>query len=270
MPGEDAWPYVSFLFHHGLVSQEAYEAAFLECKFGDYMTDCNANFSGKTDACWDAIYALIGEMPDPIDIYDIDAEVCVQSGIDGALNRLQYTSKWSSLSRFVMNKLKKSAALNGMPAVRYEQNNRVDPCLSNYIPLYLNRADVQKAIHVDKTTWKEMGNINYGSMDDDMVVLYQEFFNNPRSSSWRILLFSGDFDLAIPFESTQRWIHCLGRPVVKPWHSWMVGSQVGGNVIEYDRISYLTVKGSGHMVPYYTPDKGYTFFQKWIDKEPFY
>jgi len=107
-------------------------------------------------------------------------------------------------------------------------------------------------------------------MNDNMIPVYEEILNNPRTSSWRILVYSGDFDLVVPFQSTQRWIRCLGRPVVKPWHSWMIGKQVGGNVIEYDRISFLTIKGSGHMVPYYTPDKGYAFFQLWIDKQPFY
>jgi len=272
MPCEDSWPYMSFLFHHGLISQGTYEVAFKECNYNSYVPDCKASFTNKTDACWNAIFDAMGEIPDPIDLYDIDAEVCVENGYQDAVDRLEHTAKWSTISRFVANKLKKKAQLETVlpETIRYEQNNRVDPCLTNYIPSYLNRADVQKAIHVDKTTWKSMGPIQYGTTEDSMLPIYEEVFNNPRAASWRILIYSGDFDVTVPFEATQRWVRCLGRPVTKPWHSWMVGKQVGGNIIEYDRISFLTVKGAGHMVPYYTPDKGFTFFQKWIDKEAFY
>jgi len=270
MPGEDAWPYMGFLFHHALISQGSYEKAFEECQYGAYMPDCSANYSVKTEACRNAIAAAIKELPGSIDVYDIDAEVCVKNGYEGAINRLKHTAQWSGISRLAMDNLMAQAELKGTPSVRYEQNNRVDPCLEDYIPLYLNRDEVQKAIHADKTVWKSFGDIHYGTMNDNMIPVYEEILNNPRTTSWRILVYSGDFDLVVPFESTQRWIRCLGRPVTKPWHSWMIGKQVGGNVIEYDRISFLTIKGTGHMVPYYTPDKGFAFFQKWIDKEPFY
>jgi len=269
-PGENAWPYMSFLFNHALISQGSYETAFRECNFASYMPDCSANYSNKTEACWDAIINAIMEIPEPIDYYDIDAEVCEKDGVEGAINRLMYTAQWSGLTRLAIKKLKTKGKLMEKSSVGYEQNNRVDPCLENYMALYLNRDEVQKAIHADKTNWKSLTNLGYGSMVDDMVSIYQEIIDNPRTSSWRILIYSGDFDVVVPFLSTQRWIRCLGRPVVKPWHSWMIGKQVAGNVIEYDRISFLTIKGAGHMIPYYTPDKGYTFFQRWIDKEPFY
>ena len=266
LPGQDAWAYMGFFFHHGLISQESYELAFKECDFATSMMDCSGNYSSKSDECWNAIFTAIAELPDPLDYYNIDAEVCESDG----LSRLQYTAQWSGITRFAMNKMMKAPKARIPQPVTYEQNNKVDPCLENYIPLYLNRDEVQKAIHADKMKWKQSGGIHYGTIDDNMIPIYHEIFNNPRTSSWRILVYSGDFDVVVPFLSTQRWVRCLGRPVTKPWHSWMIGKQVGGNIIEYDRISFLTIKGSGHTVPYYTPDKGLAFFQLWIDKQDFY
>lgn len=270
MPGADAWPYMGFLYHHGLVSQAAYESAFVSCKFAAYMTDCSANFSAKSPACRAALAAAIKEIPATLDVYNVDADVCLTPAFTTtATAAFQHTAQWSGLSRHL------AAARAAVPRaaaepVRYEQDHRVDPCLASYMPAYLNRADVQRALHVEPTVWKEFGGIHYGTMDDDMVPVYRELLNHPRTGAWRILIFSGDFDLCVPFEATQRWVRCLGRPVVRPWHAWTLASgQVGGNIVEYDRIAFLTVKGSGHMVPYYTPDKGFAFFQRWIDNQPF-
>ena len=276
MPGEDAWPYMGFLFHHGLVSHAAYEAAFVACKFAAYLADCSANFSAKSPACRAALTAAIKEIPATLDVYNVDADVCLQHD-NGVSNTLQHTAQWNGLSRHLLQLRQQLSAIpsdatatTGTGEVQYEQDHRVDPCLASYMPKYLNRADVQRALHVEPTVWKEFGGIHYGTMDDDMVPVYQEILNHPRARAWRILIFSGDFDLCVPFEATQRWVRCLGRPVARPWHAWTLASgQVGGNIIEYDRIAFLTIKGSGHMVPYYTPEKGFAFFQRWIDNQQF-
>ena len=188
-----------------------------------------------------ALTAALKQVPtDLIDIYDVDADICTDPGFK---------------ARVISN------------TFGYEQQNYVDPCLELYMPPYLNRADVQKALHVEPTKWQEYGTIHYGTMNDNMIPVWQEILNNPRSKSWRILIFSGDFDSVVPFLSTQRWIHCLGLSVKKSWYPWMIGDQLGGNIIEYDRMSFLTVKGSGHDVSYYTPAKGYEFFKQWMENE---
>jgi len=269
MPRDDAWGYLDFFFGHGLISHATYVDVFQKCDLYKYMSDCSTNYSQKTDECRMAITAALKEVPGSIDPYDVDAEVCLEDGYEGAALNLRYTSQWSGFSSF-MQKSMRAEAKRHYPvrqSLRYEPQNYVDPCLKNYMPLYLNRADVQKALHVEPTVWKEFGNIHYGTMNDNMVPVWEEILNNARSKSWRKLVFSGDFDVVVAFEATQRWIHCLGRPVKKEWHPWMIDKQVGGNIIDYDGISFLTVKGSGHMVSYYTPDKGFEFFRQWIEKE---
>jgi len=77
------------------------------------------------------------------------------------------------------------------------------------------------------------------------------------NTKYKMLVYSGDQDTVINFISTETWILELKRKVVKPWKAWYyartadadnAGQQVGGWGIEYDRISYKTVKGAGHMV----------------------
>lgn len=141
--------------------------------------------------------------------------------------------------------------------------------MTYYIPKYLNKAEVQEAIHAKATKWSDLGNLIYGTLKDDMTPYYKEFFENERSADWRILVFSGDFDAIVPFTGTQRWIECLGRPVKNDWHSWRVNSQVAGNAIEYDKLTFITVKGAGHMVSYYSPERGLDLFRRFVDKEAF-
>ena len=265
----DSWGYIDFFFGHGLISHETYVDVYQKCDYLNYLTDCSASFLNKTDECQMAIAAALKELPSPIDPYNVDADVCLQNGYDGAAEELLYTSKWNGLSAFVHDSLVAEASKGSRRSpVSYEQQNIVDPCLKSYMPLYLNRPDVQKALHVEPTDWKKASDkIHYATMNDSMIPVWKEILNNPRTNSWKILIFSGDFDAVVPFQSTQRWIRCLDLPVKNKWHSWMIGGQVGGNVIDYDRMSFLTIKGSGHMVSYYTPDKGFEFFKQWIEKK---
>jgi len=272
--GQYSWAFMEFFFAHGLISHTSYVDAFKKCNYAEYMTKCNISYTPSQE-CVDSVTKALKEIHHNIDIYNVDAEVCVQNGLSDAADMMKYTSEWSEFSRFMHDSLMAEAEHKSIPkmteghALRYEQQNHVDPCLSKYLSPYFNRADVQKALHVEPTKWNVTGNIKYEGKVKDMVPIWHDILNNPRTKSWRILVYSGDFDVVIPFMSTQRWIHCLGLPVKKDWHPWTIGDQMGGNIIEYDRMSFLTIKGSGHMVSYYTPDKGFEFFQRWIDKKPF-
>ena len=76
---------------------------------------------------------------------------------------------------------------------------------------------------------------------------------------------------------TRWWTSSLGLPVVKPWRLWLVDSQVAGYVTSYvsdenlkeHGLTFLTVKGSGHMVPQFRPKQAYAMFQRYINGQPF-
>jgi hypothetical protein len=52
---------------------------------------------------------------------------------------------------------------------------------------------------------------------DIMVPYFERFINE---TDWRILIWSGDVDAAVPFIGTQRWIECLGQDVKRDWNNW--------------------------------------------------
>ena len=265
------------MYHHGIVSEESYQRASTACEYWNNHIGirCNVNFTEKSQECLDSEAICIEEIPRDVDIYNIDAEVC----LDKSNIRHRYTSSWNPLSRLMMaknddddeeeKKKKEKTTSRSNNGARFEPGYpAIDPCIEDYVAKLLNQKEVQEAIHVRPTQWDAFGKIRYLTEYDDMTLVWPRFFRNPRSQHWRIVIFSGDFDACVPFEGTQHWIRCLGRPVLSGWHPWRVNNQVAGNVIEYDKITFITIKGSGHMVPSVTPAKGFNFFQRLVDKIP--
>jgi len=80
----------------------------------------------------------------------------------------------------------------------------------------------------------------------------------------RILVVSGDADSAVPFEGTLRWMNCLGRPVKKDWSNWMLNQDVAGSKMEWEGITFVSVKGCGHTIPSYCPEAGFAFWQNYL------
>jgi len=131
-----------------------------------------------------------------------------------------------------------------------------DPCIDDYVETYLNRADVKQAIHAKSSIhWEECGGPSYRFGHDSMMPLYKTFMDK---TNWNILVYSGDVDTVLNFISTEQWVVAMQRPVVSAWTNWnypdpVNGNQIGGWGIKYDRFTFKTVRGAGHMVPWFQP-----------------
>lgn len=56
-------------------------------------------------------------------------------------------------------------------------------------------------------------------------------------------------DACVPYVGSEWWTSSLDEPVKDPWHAWSVDGQVAGYATNYENdFSFVTVKGSGHMV----------------------
>jgi len=133
------------------------------------------------------------------------------------------------------------------------------PCIDDFVQAYLRLPAVQAAIHAKPKSWVDCGGISYTFGMQSMIPYYQQLMDN---TNYKMLVYSGDEDTVINFISTESWILDLKRKVVQPWKPWYYersadpdnsGQQVAGWGIQYDRISYHTVKGAGHMVPWWQP-----------------
>eukprot|EP00010_Vexillifera_abyssalis_P006727 CAMPEP_0201548958 /NCGR_PEP_ID=MMETSP0173_2-20130828/5447_1 /ASSEMBLY_ACC=CAM_ASM_000268 /TAXON_ID=218659 /ORGANISM="Vexillifera sp., Strain DIVA3 564/2" /LENGTH=349 /DNA_ID=CAMNT_0047958481 /DNA_START=289 /DNA_END=1335 /DNA_ORIENTATION=+ len=123
---------------------------------------------------------------------------------------------------------------------------------------YLNRADVQRAIHAKVgTQWTACANppqLNYSMPHPwpNMLPLYKEF--TQKRPDIRILLYSGDVDIAtVPFAYTTTCIHEMNRTITDPWRKWKIDGALAGYTESYEGLMFATVKGAGHETPSFSP-----------------
>jgi len=254
------YAFLTFMYEHGLLPQASYIKARDACNWTNFLTDCDdqGHYSDPSSLCKAATTAALEYIPQNIDLYDIYAPVChtiidetgkkVISGRPRPIPSPREYLKWNPV-------------IQRLYQIQKRTDDDFDECLDNYIIAYLNQPDVQSAIHVKSTNWKEIGNIIYPNTTDNMIPYFEFFIAN---TDWSILIFSGDADSAVPFIGTQKWIDCLGQPIKKDWRNWELNQQVAGSVIDYEGITFCTIKEAGHEVPWYKPEAGYAFYSRWF------
>ena len=86
------------------------------------------------------------------------------------------------------------------------------------------------------------------------------------------VVYNGDTDMACDFLGDEWFVEDLNYTSISEYREWFIDAtqsynseQVGGWTIDYDRISFVTVRGSGHMVPQYKPEAALKMFQYFLE-----
>ncbi|CAI9785805.1 unnamed protein product [Fraxinus pennsylvanica] len=138
--------------------------------------------------------------------------------------------------------------------------NYFDPCSDSYVENYLNTAEVQRALHVNPTTWTGCRDYNWTDMPRTILPIIE----NLMASGMRIWLYSGDIDAVVPVTATRYAINRLKLPIENAWRPWYLNNEVGGYVVEYKGLTFVTVRGAGHLVPSYQPQRGLTMISSFL------
>ncbi|KAK3422939.1 hypothetical protein EUGRSUZ_G03287, partial [Eucalyptus grandis] len=208
-----------YLVSHALISDETWYAIQKYCDF-------SPNVTNQVDQCNSALNEADDDVSS-IDIYNIYAPLCFSSNLTSH-------PKKTNIKNF-------------------------DPCSEDYLHAYLNRKDVQEALHANVTKldhdWEACGDDvieKWGDSPKTIVPLLQEFMAN----GVRVWVYSGDTDGIVPVTSTQRSLSKMSLPTKSPWRPWFLGGEVGGYVQVYEGdLTFVTVRGAGHMVPSYQPER---------------
>lgn len=151
------------------------------------------------------------------------------------------------------------------------------PCPGNAMAMWLNRSEVRAALHtVPGANYFSGDNgvgFNYTVSYPDVRPIYKKAILNP---NMRVLVYNGDTDPGINSFVTQdiytTYLETEYVNKTESWRPWTVDghSNVGGYVISYKGgFSFLTIRGSGHMVPEFKPKATATFFNAFIKGEDF-
>ncbi|KAL2460224.1 Serine carboxypeptidase-like 40 [Abeliophyllum distichum] len=143
-----------------------------------------------------------------------------------------------------------------------------DPCSDDYVYTYLNTPEVQKALHANITgipgSWEDCNyaiNGDWQDMPDTVLPTIKKLM----ASGISVWIYSGDTDGIIPVTTTRYSMPKLGSPVKTPWYPWDSQGEVGGYVVEYQNVTFVTIRGAGHFVPSYQPERALIIFSSFLE-----
>ncbi|XAR63479.1 Carboxypeptidase D [Bertholletia excelsa] len=123
-----------------------------------------------------------------------------------------------------------------------------DPCSMDYVEAYLNRPEVQNALHANVTKlnyeWAPCSEVLHEWDDSASTILplLQEIMAN----GLRLWVYSGDIDGRIPITSTKYSLNKLMLPIKTAWYPWILDEQVGGYTQVYKGdLTLVTVRERG-------------------------
>ena len=253
-------------------AQDACDGNFARCFWPRKNVECPKD-------CNDAVQnAVTNAMDGSIDIYDIYEDVCLEAGQD----RLH--TQMSTLLGHRQDALREALDREQVSLMDDEQKERslrvtISPvfptCIDNYSAKYLNDPKVQMAIHVRPKTipngkWSDCGNVQYDFNYDSELPNYKEW---TAKGDLEILIYNGDADYILSHMGNSAWINDgLNLTKNQEWTKWHGSDgQIAGYFERYQTgnakhpLSFLTVKGAGHMVPRDRPRHAYDFFAKFLN-----
>ena len=244
-----------FAFTHSLYSYEMRK---------EYLEVC-INKPDK-DKCT-AIVSKINKLLDGLNIYDLLQDCGKRTDNTNIDNNSFYYkyAKWAFPKQTTPNKNFLGYLFDEEPLTT------APPCIENDAPLkYFNRADVKAALHVKSSiTWdmcNDFVNENYVMSEEASYYLYPKLIK----SGLKIMIFSGDTDMAVPYNGSQRWIDSLKLEILSPWRSWRAFGDmttIAGYRTIYKGLTFVTVKGTGHMVPQWKPKEAFYMFKQFLNGE---
>ncbi|KAF3657394.1 Serine carboxypeptidase-like 18 [Capsicum annuum] len=142
-------------------------------------------------------------------------------------------------------------------------------CRTDWYKLSYHWADdgqVRDALSIRKGTigkWDRCATLQY----QKTVINSIPYHENLSSKGYRSLIYSGDHDMGVTFQSTQAWIKSLNYSVLDDWRTWTVDNQVAGYTRSYsNQMTFAT--GAGHTAPEYKPRECLAMLKRWMSYKP--
>ncbi|CAL9157016.1 unnamed protein product [Musa hybrid cultivar] len=235
---------VEYAWSHAIISDELHASLRRECN--------SFEGAGEGKACLPAVKAFLRAFQD-IDMYSIYSPVCLSS-----LSKFPRSSKLVAAPHL----FSQHETWHGMRRA----TAGYDPCTEDYVKRYFNREDVQLALHANVThlsyPYSSCSEIIRRWNDSPPTVL--PILKKLMKAGLRVWVYSGDTDARVPVTSTRYSVNEMrlrqkGGERKKRWggwRAWYYREEVAGWVVEYEEgLTLATVRGAGHQVPLFAPDR---------------
>lgn len=291
---------IFFSYHHGLVGQSVWRGLSHHCcqDKPPARGQCNFFSRDRSEQCKMNVYkaadAILNSGLNPYNLYDR----CAQSGeamhmIYGPQVDIAQLPRASRRSNDILptrhvgrEHFERSLIMNhfnisidpNQPQSTSRQFSlhpelRGDPpCTDDSITItYLNRPDVKAALHIPAglqkftTCFDEIKyTMQYPARQGGLAPFIKKLIQSPRKLT--LLVYNGDTDMMCNFLGDEWFVDELHSKVTQDYHTWKVNKQVAGFIKVFKGITYMTVKGSGHMVPTDRPAEALHMFENYLLK----
>lgn len=229
-----------FFWSHGLISDTTYGMFTSVCNYSRYVREY---YGGSVSPiCSRVMSQVTTETSRFVDKYDVTLDVCISS---------------------VFSQTKVLSPQQG--------TETIDVCVEDEAANYLNRKDVQSALHahlVGVQRWSVCSNVlNYEFRDLEIPTITA--VSKLVKAGLPVLVYSGDQDSVIPLTGSRTLVHQLakelGLKTTVPYRVWFEGKQVGGWTQVYGNIlSFATIRGASHEAPFSQPERSLVLFRSFL------
>ncbi|CAI9775262.1 unnamed protein product [Fraxinus pennsylvanica] len=233
-----------YFWSHGLISDTTYKLFTSTCNYSRYVSEY---YRGDiSPVCSRVMNLVTTETSKFVDKYDVTLDVCMSSVL--------------SQSKILSPK---------------QVSETIDVCVEDETVNYLNRRDVQQALHarlVGVKRWVVCSNVlDYELLDLEIpsIPIVGKIIN----AGIPVLIYSGDQDSVIPLTGSRTLVHKLaeelGLRTSTPYRVWFAGMQVGGWTQVYGNIlSFATIRGASHEAPFSQPERSLVLFKAFLEGRP--
>merc|ERR1711871_373510 len=255
---------------HALTSQSLFDEANKVC--GGNFARCFWPRDGVVcpDDCGAAVAKATEFAEDgSIDIYDIYEDVCQKSSAHNEISMLMAERNAQRARLLGSNGKKPNAAQAKLLGKGTVINPIFGTCIDVYAAAYLNKPYVQSFIGVDRK-WHDCGGVQYDFNYESELPNYRQW---AASGDLQMLIYNGDADYILSHMGNAAWIsEGLQLKKSREWSKWHGSDkQVAGYFEQYATagnakfpLTFLTVKGAGHMVPKDRPRHALDFFTRFL------
>ena len=261
--------HLEFFRGHGQFSDKLYHKTKTTCPYDQLLgygvqvtnKDCQALLS-KVDDQIGAYYA-----------YNLYDACWYQNSLEPPKHNQSARTYWSSapsqsalLSAAAQNTARTTSLRRSLPAVNDY------PCDGpQAMFVWVQTPEVKAALHVAPDANFFSGDngvgFTYNITETNLMPFYTHIAQN---TDLRVLVYNGDTDPGINSFVAQNWTSSLGLDEIEEWRPWTLDGNkyMGGYVTRYaGNFDFLTIRGSGHMVPEFKPKVTLEFLSKWLDNK---
>nr|XP_037287734.1 lysosomal protective protein-like isoform X2 [Rhipicephalus microplus] len=254
-----------FGYYHGLFGDDLWDDVTTHC--------CNGTVSKET-----VRFRLVHPRPNCVDPVNVAYDIILEEGLN--LYNLYVPCEIKTLPRELLSRRHPEITsqyatkklLTKTLGLRTSDSDADHNCYNqDNLLLYYNRRDVIEALHVEQTphVWVPCSKVlNFTEEHLTMREVVQQL--QAQSGHLKALIYHGDVDMACPFQGGEWFTRSLGYKSTSLYRMWHVGPLIAGFVENFaNNITFVTVKGAGHMVPMDKPLESLVMITNFLTNQTF-